>query len=178
MTDKSNVDRLLLTWERAIVTQMHFAELSIKTRQIGMTVVGATLGLAVVLNRTDTAYRLSFACFTLPITAVLCWAAAAVLGAIWLLDVGVYHRMLRGAVAFNEELEEKHLRSLFGTEKGLTQAISFYSRHTDASYSDGKYFRTHEHTRHYAGNRITHFYVVMIIVLVVAGLAMVFAGVK
>ena len=43
-------EHLLLVWERAIETQMHFAELSIKTRQIGMTVVGATLGLAIVLE--------------------------------------------------------------------------------------------------------------------------------
>ena len=124
--EKAREDQLLLVWERAIQTQMHFAELSIKTRQVGMTVVGATLGLAIVLNRTDTGFSLSLASWEIPISAVLCWVAAIVLFAIRLLDVGVYHRMLRGAVAFNEELEQKNLLRLFGTTKGLTQAISFF----------------------------------------------------
>ncbi len=122
-------DKLLLVWERAIETQMHFAELSIKTRQVGMTVVGASLGLAVVLYRAGSGYSLNFRYFELPIFSVLCWAAAIVLFAIWSLDVRVYHQMLRGAVAFNEELERNNLLGLFGTAKGLTEAISFFSRH-------------------------------------------------
>jgi hypothetical protein len=127
-------DHLLLVWERAIQTQMHFAELSIKTRQIGMTVVGATLGLAIVLNRSESAFMLTLYGLNVPITSILCWTSALILYAIKILDVGVYHQMLRGAVAFNEELEEKNLLRLFGTEKGLTQAISYFSRHPDARY--------------------------------------------
>src|SRR3954447_810658 len=94
-------DKLLRVWERAIQTQMHFAELSIKTRQIGMTVVGATLGLAIVLARSDASFNITFYGYSLPITSVLCWISALVLSAIWILDVTVYHQMLRGAVAFN-----------------------------------------------------------------------------
>lgn len=135
---------LLLVWERAIQTQMHFAELSIKTRQIGMTVVGATLGLAIVLARSDSSFKIILCGFSLPITSVLCWASALVLSAIWILDVTVYHQMLRGAVAFNEELEEKKLLKLFGTEKGLTLAISFFSRHPDAEYKNSRYGRKNE----------------------------------
>jgi hypothetical protein len=174
---KSKNEDLLLIWERAIQTQMHFAELSIKTRQIGLTVVGATLGLAVVLNKTEAGFLLKFADFTVPITSVLCWTSALILYAIKILDVSVYHQMLRGAVAFNEEFEEKNLLSVFGTEKGLTQAISFFSRHPDAKY-DKVYSRMHEGRRHFAGNRISLFYWLMIAALVVAGVALKFAGVK
>jgi hypothetical protein len=169
---------LLLVWERAIQTQMHFAELSIKTRQIGMTVVGATLGLAIVLARSDSSFNIAFAGYSLPITSVLCWTSALVLFAIWILDVTVYHQMLRGAVAFNEELEEKNLLQLFGTDKGLTQAISFFSRHPDAEYKNSSYGRRNEKKIHYAGNRISLFYWLMIGALILAGLALKFAGVK
>jgi len=143
-----------------------------------MTVVGATLALAVVLNRTNTGFSLTFGGCEIHITSILCWTAAIVLIAIQTLDVGVYHRMLRGAVAFNEELEEKHLLALFGTEKGLTQSISFFSRHPDAKYADGRYSRQNLERRHYAGNRITLFYWIMIITLFLAGLALNFAGIK
>jgi hypothetical protein len=86
--------------------------------------------------------------------------------------------MLRGAVAFNEELEEKNLLQLFGTDKGLTQAISFFSRHPDAEYKNSSYGRRNEKKIHYAGNRISLFYWLMIGALILAGLALKFAGVK
>lgn len=171
-------EHLLLVWERAIQTQMHFAELSIKTRQIGMTVVGATLGLAIVLNRSVSGFTLSLFGLDVPITSILCWTSALILYAIKILDVGVYHQMLRGAVAFNEELEEKNLIGLFKTEKGLTQAISFFSRHPDARYVDRAYSRKNAGKRHFAGNRISLFYWLMISALILAGLALKFAGVK
>jgi hypothetical protein len=171
-------NHLLLVWERAIQTQMHFAELSIKTRQIGMTVVGATLGLAIVLNRSESAFMLTLHGVIAPITSILCWTSALILYAIKILDVSVYHQMLRGAVAFNEELEEKNLLKLFGTEKGLTQAISFFSRHPDARYVDSVYSRKNVGRRHFAGNRISLFYWLMIVALILAGLALKYAGVK
>jgi hypothetical protein len=169
---------ILLVWERAIQTQMHFAELSIKTRQIGMTVVGATLGLAIVLARSDSSFNITLNEVNLPITSVLCWTSALVLFAIWILDVKVYHQMLRGAVAFNEELEEKTLLKLFGTEKGLTQAISFFSRHPNAEYKNSLYGGKSEKKNHFAAHRVSIFYGLMIGALILAGFALKFAGVK
>jgi hypothetical protein len=178
-TSVSNHEKnILLVWERAIQTQMHFAELSIKTRQTGMTVVGATLGLAIVFARSDSSFTIKLAWFSLPVACVLCWTSALVLFAIWILDVKVYHQMLRGAVAFNEELEEKKLLNLFGTEKGLTQAISFFSRHPDAEYKNSLYGRKSEKKLRFAKHRISGFYIVMIGALVLAGFALKLAGVK
>lgn len=85
--------------------------------------------------------------------------------------------MLRGSVAFNEELEQKKLLNLFGTQLGLTQAISHFSRHPGAVYRDGKYEKG-EPGRHYAGNRITLFYFIMIGALIFAGIALAVAGVQ
>ena len=173
---KDRTSNMLLVWERCIETQMHFAELSIKSRQIGMTVVGATLALAVVLYRADYQFSVSVGSLEIPIASVLCWTAALVLYAIKLLDVGVYHQMLRGAVAFNEDFEQRNLLTLFGTEKGLTQAISFFSRHPGAHLKEGKYFESRAQQVQKAGVRISTFYWIMITALAVAGIALIVAG--
>jgi hypothetical protein len=76
--ETSRHDQMLLVWERAIQTQMHFAELSIKTRQIGMTVVGATLGLAAVLTKTNSSFSIALGPIEIPIASILCWIAAIV----------------------------------------------------------------------------------------------------
>ena len=80
-------EHLLLVWERAIETQMHFAKLSIKPRQIGMTVVGATLGLAIVLNRSESGFMLTLFGLNIPITSILCWTSALILFAIKILSL-------------------------------------------------------------------------------------------
>ena len=73
--------------------------------------------------------------FVIHLSVLVLGAAAA---AVWLvrqLDLGVYHRMLRGAVAFGEDLEECYLKPrLFGElTYGMTQAISHFSRHDDGA---------------------------------------------
>ena len=41
--------------------------------------------------------------------------------------------MLRGAVTFGEDFEEHYMKQIFNLDKGMTQAISHFSRHEDAS---------------------------------------------
>ena len=41
--------RYIEIWTKAIDTQMHFNEMSVKSRQLGLTFVAAALGVAVVL---------------------------------------------------------------------------------------------------------------------------------
>lgn len=121
-------------WEKAVDTQMHFNEMSVKSRQLGLTFVVAALGLAVVLfSRTEPhLIQISALGFELRTHAAgaIILAAALVLRAVRMLDLNVYHRMLRGAVAFGEDLEENTLKAkVMQTKKGMTQLISFYSRH-------------------------------------------------
>ena len=40
--------------------------------------------------------------------------------------------MLRGAVTFGEDFEENYMKQIFDLNKGMTQAISHYSRYQDA----------------------------------------------
>ena len=85
--------------------------------------------------------------------------------------------MLRGAVAFGEDLEEVHLRKMLGLNKGMTQAISHFSRNSDAktSISEGKtvYQGTNQKN---AGQKINRFYWVVILSLVACASLMFLIG--
>ena len=66
---------------------------------------------------------------------MLFFAAWLGLEAVKILDLNVYHNMLRGAVAFGEDFEEHYMKQIFDLEKGMTQAISHFSRHDKAAYT-------------------------------------------
>jgi hypothetical protein len=123
-------------WEKAVDTQMHFNEMSVKSRQLGLSFVVAALGLAVVLLAPKQGFvvqiPIPFTDYVIGthVSAIIVLIAAAGLYAVKQLDLGVYHRMLRGAVAFGEEIERQVLRDeLMKTPMGMTEFISLYSRH-------------------------------------------------
>ncbi|WP_417451209.1 hypothetical protein [Kordiimonas sp.] len=158
-------------WKQAIATQMHFAELSIKMRQIGLAMAGATLALAVVLYREGGAYLIEICSLKIPVSAILCISAAGILYAAKIIDVDVYHNMLRGAVKFNEKFEQEHRASLH-MSTGLTQTISAYSRYEapvfnaqTGNWEDAKVGKL-------AASKIDKFYWFCIAFLVIAALGL------
>lgn len=166
-------------WKRAIETQMHFAELSIKMRQIGLTLAGATIALAIFLYRTNSTYSFNvpYTDFLLPVGTILLLSAAAILYAAKIIDIGVYHRMLRGAVKFNELFEES-LDGDVGWRTGLTESITAHSRSKKPKLlnergSNGSHW-TKEDRGELAGDRINFFYWFCIAGLVFAAVALIF----
>ncbi len=162
------------------MTQMHFAELSIKMRQLGITLAGGTLAIAILLYKTDSDYvfKISNPSIEVPISSLLMIAAAAILSAAWIVDVGVYHKMLRGAVKFNELFERK-MEAFFDWDAGLTETISAYSRYKepfllDKRARDGKIWSKVGKASD-AGKRISWFYRLSVFALLFAsGLLMYF----
>jgi hypothetical protein len=131
------VTELIAIWSKAVDTQMHFNEMSAKSRQLGLTFVAAALGVGVVLmgNQKDFSLqaRICGNDVIIHVTVLLILAALLALIGVRKLDLGVYHRMLRGAVAFGEDFEESVLRPrAFKLNKGMTEAISHFSRHDNA----------------------------------------------
>ena len=123
-------------WEKAIDTQMHFNELSVKSRQLGLSFVVAALGLAIVLltRQQDFLIEIPFGVYVLRthVAGIIILVAAAALYAVKLLDLGVYHKMLRGAVTFGQEIENGSLRDeVMQTPLGMTEFVSLFSRHDD-----------------------------------------------
>lgn len=126
-------DRFIQIWAKAVETQMHFNEMSAKSRQLGLTFVAASLGVAIVaLSRGDDFALSLWYGLKLHVGVMLILAAALALWGVRRLDLNVYHRMLRGAVSFGEDFEKNYMSKLFDLDKGMTQAISHFSRHSDA----------------------------------------------
>lgn len=123
---------------------MHFNEMSVKSRQFGLGFVAAALGLGIVLLVRQQEFTIPvhyLGGFNIHVTVLVVLASALALQAVRILDLNVYHKMLRGAVTFGEDFEQNYMKRIFDLEKGMTQAISHFSRHEDASAEvlDGKY---------------------------------------
>src|SRR5450830_1010293 len=86
-------------WAKAVETQMHFNEMSVKSRQFGLAFVAAALGLGIVLLTRNEDFAIPipfFGGFDLNMTVIIAFAGAFALYAVMLLDLHVYHKMLRG----------------------------------------------------------------------------------
>ena len=140
--DPDNQEKYISIWSKTVDTQMHFNDMSVKSRQFGLTFVVAVLGVAVVLftRGNDFAFILDIFDVTVQIhvSVLLFLCASIALEAVKILDLNVYHKMLRGAVAFGEDFEEQYMKKIFNLEKGMTQSISHFTRHEDASTQENK----------------------------------------
>lgn len=137
-------------WAKAVDTQMHFNEMSVKSRQLGLTFVAAALGVGIVLLTRGDAFSFDIPVrgveLKLHVSVLLILGAWLALKAVRQLDLNVYHKMLRGAVTFGEDFEQQYMKQFVALDKGMTQAISHYSRYADASKkadeATGKYVYT------------------------------------
>lgn len=167
-------------WSKAVDTQMHFNEMQTKTRRPGLSLVVGALALSVYLLRSVQTKDFIHLADLWPldrihISAPLILFSAIGLYVIRILDVDVYHRMLRGAVAFGEQLEEEMKKDqLLSTQYGMTQFISRSSRYSDFEYdSDRNLVTKAGAAKKTAMDRLKNFYTVAI--CVVAGIAIMIA---
>lgn len=130
---EADKDRYIEIWKKTVETQMHFNEMSGKSRQLGLTFVAAALGVAVVMLARGDDFALSVASWKIHVAVLLIIAAALALWGVRRLDLNVYHRMLRGAVTFGEDFENTYMKKIFELDRGMTGAISHFSRYADAS---------------------------------------------
>lgn len=174
MTDGDERKIYFDIWSKAVDTQMHFNEMSVKSRQFGLAFVAAALGVAVVLLSQGKDFAISHTfgsiAVSVHVASLVAFASAFAMVAVRKLDLGVYHKMLRGAVTFGEDFEENYMKKMFNLEKGMTQAISHFSRYTDASATskDGRYAYTGSN-RVTAEDKLKQFYRWTITVLVLSG---------
>jgi hypothetical protein len=166
-------EELITVWQKAVDTQMHFNEMSVKSRQLGLTFVAASLGLAVVLLSQGKAFNIDFWGWHVHVALLLVLAASLSMMAVRMLDLNVYHKMLRGAVTFGEDLEQAHLLKILGLNKGMTQSISHFSRYSDAKavVENGVYAYS-GHDKVSALDKLKKFYNIVIAVLVGVAVAL------
>lgn len=145
-----DLDRLRLQveiWKESIAVTRHFTEMSVKMRQMGLTFVVAAVALAVTMLTQFPTARISFPVsiihgrhdYDVHLGGLLIISAAIGLAVTKLLDVKLYHRMLRGSVVFTQEIERAGLRdNLMGTPEGLAESISTHSQSAKALGSSGQ----------------------------------------
>ncbi len=176
-TSEKEMEIYVQIWAKAVDTQMHFNEMCVKSRQLGLTFVAAALGLGLVLLSRGSDFSLTLALFEsqvqIHVSVLIVIAAAFALAAVRILDLHVYHKMLRGAVTFGEDFEENYMKQIFDLNKGMTQAISHYSRHENASKNlvSGKYEYTGTDEKN-AEIKIRRFYKVTINALATVAFAL------
>ena len=192
LADKRN-KLLVEVWKQAIETQKHFNDMCVKSRQLGLTFVAASLGAALYLFIRSTpaggegaaaSHSISAFSFSmcghlvvLHVSLAIIGAAAAAVFAVRHLDLGVYHQMLRGAVTFGEDIEEKHIKEIVGLRKGMTQTISHFSRYSDADKrvaSDGRYEYFGD-KKVDAGRKLRRFYNIIFVILAVFAILVLWA---
>jgi len=160
-------------WQKAVETQMHFNEMSVKSRQLGLTFVAASLGVGIVLLSQGRGFamqqELGSLRFEIHVSVFIFLAAVFALAAVRILDLNVYHKMLRGAVSFGEDFEENYMKQIFALDKGMTQAISHFSRYQDAhTKKEGSRYKYEGHRQVTAEEKIRRFYTITISVLVIS----------
>ena len=124
MTDKEKAELQLKAWEKTVEVQEHFNDISLRIRNLFVTLLAATIAIVgygvkaagssttpVLLNELIRPY--------MPLVTLL---GLFICFAFWFLDRLWYHRLLRGAVGMGQDLEAA-LRPAIG-DIGLTTRIS------------------------------------------------------
>lgn len=163
-------------WETAVKTQMHFNDMSAKARQHGISLVVVIVGFALfLLTRTNPDYFIIIFERPIHISVFITILPPIVLYAVMELDLGVYHKMLRGSVKFGENFEESVIRKkIMMTHQGMTQLITIYSRNEqvdeaqllasdDPNFNGKRYIGKCEKT---AGYKIRKIYYISIFCLI------------
>jgi hypothetical protein len=176
-SDEANkhMEQYISIWQKVVDTQMHFNEMSVKSRQLGLAFVAAALGVGIVLLARGETFSVELlvgeAKMTLHLTVFLMLGAIVAVAAVRQLDLNVYHKMLRGAVAFGEDFEENYMKHIFNLNMGLTQSISHFSRHSDArAEKDGTRYKYIGSNKKSAEQKIRKFYNLVIMSLILAAI--------
>lgn len=169
------VNTYVTVWSKVVDTQMHFNEMSVKSRQLGLTFVAAALGVGVVLLSRGSDFAIPIEIYSLKFeihaAVFLVLAAALASWVVRILDLNVYHKMLRGAVTFGEDFEENYMKKIFQLDKGMTQAISHFSRYTDASVRKDQNRYVYDGSKfNNAEQKIRTFYTWTLVVLIVTAI--------
>ncbi len=154
-------------WKQAINTQMHFNDLCVRSRQLGLTFVVAALGLSVVLLSNYSDAKIEVFSFNIHVAAFLMFICVIAVFAVWILDLGVYHKMLQGSVSFVEEMDKAGFSSPYsGIPYGMTQFISAYSRNKRPPLKNGRLSLVTDTS---ARGKVRNFYILICAVLILIG---------
>lgn len=99
-------ESVIAAWKMAITVQQHFNDLSMRIRNLAVTLLGALLGAAALSYREG--ISVDFPGGRIPMELVVLVVAFIVWVAFFLMDLFWYHRLLKGAVIHAQSIEAKY----------------------------------------------------------------------
>jgi hypothetical protein len=111
-------------WKQTISVQMHFNDLCIRTRWLGLTAVATLLAAAGVSARANIEFALPHFDAKISLPSVLLLSSIVILVALCMLDHMYYYRLLIASVRHAEEIEPALLTDLGIDGDGMTNYLS------------------------------------------------------
>lgn len=124
--EEKKVERALEAWKVTIQVQQHFNDIELRIRQMAITVLAATLGIAATAFQAST--PLTFGGVETSLATMILGAGLVAWAAFYFVDNVWYHRLLLGAVAHGSSLENQLEEDVPGI--GLTNEIGRASPYT------------------------------------------------
>lgn len=110
-------------WKQISSIQIHFNDMCIRTRWLGLTAIATLVGAAALAAKEDIKFRLPLD-WSIGLTSVLMLISLMLLIVLWFLDIHYYYKMLIASVEYGERLEKKILSDLQSDDVGINSHLS------------------------------------------------------
>ncbi len=105
--ESTSKDPLIQQWKTVVDAQMHFNDMILRTRALGITVVIGVYGAAAALANRPPQAAVAVTGKLPNVSSMIIFLGLALLVSIFLLDYCYYYRLLLGAVERGEQLERE-----------------------------------------------------------------------
>jgi hypothetical protein len=126
LDDKFGSERLrgrVEYWKQIASIQIHFNDLCIRTRWLGLTAIATLVAAAAIAEKEN--IRFSLPCdWSIGLPSVLMLISLILLLALWFLDINYYYKMLIASVEYAERFEKQVMSDLQVNNDGITSYIS------------------------------------------------------
>ncbi len=109
-------------WKQIAAIQIHFNDMCIRTRWLGLTAIATLVAAAAIAEKEDIRFHLPFD-WSIGLPSVLMLISLMLLLALWFLDIHYYYKMLIASVEYGERLERQIMPDLEVENDGVTSYI-------------------------------------------------------
>jgi hypothetical protein len=110
-------------WKQIAAIQIHFNDMCIRTRWLGLTAIATLVAAAAIAEKEDIRFSLSGE-WMIGLPSVLMTISLMLLTALWFLDIHYYYKMLIASVEYGERFEKQIIPDLQVDDDGITSYIS------------------------------------------------------
>ncbi|UZE46994.1 hypothetical protein ONR75_18490 [Rhodopseudomonas sp. P2A-2r] len=128
-------------WKQIVSIQMHFNDMCIRTRWLGLTAIATLMAAAAVSAKDNIKIHIPYDPVSpVGLSSVLMVVALMLLLALWLLDTKYYYKMLIASVEYGEEFERAVMADLHVSNSGITAYISSKMTREKASLVSASFY--------------------------------------